>query len=260
MKPIRIAQISDTHLGQDSSYQLLGMDTDFSLGEVLRLCATSASPTDLILLSGDISNDGYLQAYQRLYDLLGRRDNVVWLPGNHDSVELMKSVCTGRWYRPRVEKGNWQVVSLDSSVPGSSRGTLGADQFDFLEQVLQKHPDLYTLIALHHHVLPVGSLWLDEQLLSNQQRLFELISGYPQVKAITSGHVHQSTDTLRGGVRVLTSPSTCVQFAPNSREFVVSEEAPGLRWLELYPDGTIETSVERVEDVEFHIDVTAKGY
>ncbi len=260
MKPIRIAQISDTHLGQDTSYKLLGMDTDFSLSEVLKLCASSASPADLILLSGDISNNGYQEAYRRLYELLEQRDNVVWLPGNHDSVELMKSVCFERWYRPRVAIGNWQIVSLDSSVPGSSRGTLADAQIEFLEETLQLHPDLYTLIALHHHVLPVGSTWLDEQLLSNQQRLFEVISAYPQVRAITSGHVHQSTDTLKDGVRVLTSPSTCIQFAPNSREFVVSEEAPGLRWLELYPDGAIETSVERVEDVEFHIDVTAKGY
>lgn len=260
MKPIRIAQISDTHLGQTASYQLLGMDTDFSLRQVLKLFATSEQQAELVLLSGDISNNGYQQAYQRLYQLLEKRDNVVWLPGNHDCVKLMKSVCAERWFRPRIEIGNWQIVSLDSSVPGSSKGALSAEQIAFLEGVLQAHPDLYTLIALHHHVLPVGSNWLDEQLLANQQVLFDLISACPQVKAITSGHVHQATDIVKNGVRVLTAPSTCIQFAPNSPEFLVSTEAPGLRWLELYPDGSLQTRVERVQDVEFHIDLSAKGY
>ncbi|HCS27084.1 MAG TPA: 3',5'-cyclic-AMP phosphodiesterase [Spongiibacteraceae bacterium] len=260
MKPIRIAQISDTHLGQTDSYQLLGMDTDYSLRQVLKLFDQSGQHAELILLSGDISNNGYQQAYQRLYHLLEARDNVVWLPGNHDSVNLMKTVCAERWFRPRIVVGNWQIISLDSSVPGSSKGSLGADQITFLEDALQAHPDLYTLIALHHHVLPVGSDWLDEQLLSNQQAFFDLISAYPQVKAVTSGHVHQATDREKNGVRVLTAPSTCIQFAPNSPEFLVSTEAPGLRWLELYPDGSLQTRVERVQDVEFHIDLSAKGY
>lgn len=260
MQPIRIAQISDTHLGQQPGYQLLGMDTDVSLRHVLDLCDASARAPDLLLLSGDISNNGYEAAYRRLYEWLGGRRDVVWLPGNHDNVALMKRVCGERWFRPRIELGNWQVLSLDSSVPGDSRGTLGGDQLAFLEQQLEQYPHLHSLVALHHHVLPVGSAWLDEQQLSNQQAFFDLLSLYPRVQAVVSGHVHQPSDRLFESIRVLTAPSTCVQFAPRSAEFQVSTEAPGLRWLDLYPDGSVDTSVERVRDVEFRIDVTARGY
>lgn len=260
MQPIRIAQISDTHLGQQPGYQLLGMDTDASFQHVLDLCDASERSPDLLLLSGDISNNGYEAAYHRLYKWLGARQNVVWLPGNHDNVTLMRRVCGERWFRPRVELGNWQILSLDSSVPGEARGTLGDDQLAFLDQQLQQHADLYSLIALHHHVLPVGAAWLDEQLLSNQQAFFDVLSTYPQARAVVSGHVHQTSDKVFNGIRVLTSPSTCVQFAPNSDEFLVCTEAPGLRWLDLYPDGTVDTSVERVSNVEFRIDLTARGY
>jgi len=259
MQPIRILQLSDTHLGQTPGYELLGMDTDHSMMQVLRL-AESLSEPDIYLFSGDISNNGYAEAYDRLYWVLDGRSNVVWLPGNHDSVEAMQAACGGSWYRPRLDLGDWQLISLDSSVPHTPRGTLAQSQLDFLREHLDANPSKHTLVALHHHVLPVGCDWLDEQLLSNQAEFLELVSAYPQVKAVTSGHVHQARDVEYLGTRFLTSPSTCIQFAQHSADFLVSSEAPGLRWLELYPDGRIETGIQRVADVHFQIDLAAKGY
>ena len=259
MKPLRITQLSDTHLGKLPGYQLLGLDTDYSFSQVMRLADTLPAPS-LYLLSGDISNNGYREAYQRVFDRFAGRDNVVWLPGNHDNVPAMQSICDMRWYRPRVDLGAWQLLSLDSSVPGTPRGTLADDQFTFLDEQLSQHPDQHALVALHHHVLPVGSEWLDEQLLSNCDELITLLNRYPQVKAVTSGHVHQEMDALRDGVRYFTSPSTCIQFAQSSPGFMISDEAPGLRWFDLYDDGRLETGVERVLDVAFSIDLAAKGY
>jgi Icc protein len=57
------------------------------------------------------------------------------------------------------------------------------------------------------------------------------------------GHVHQASDHLRNGIRLMSTPSTCSQFRPNSDDFAVDERPPGYRWLELYPDGTIETEI-----------------
>ena len=65
---------------------------------------------------------------------------------------------------------------------------------------------------------------------------------------------------MRKGVSLLASPSTCVQFAPGSEEFKVGNESPGYRWLQLYPDGRLETGVSRVTGIEFVIDYTVKGY
>ncbi|NJR64597.1 MAG: 3',5'-cyclic-AMP phosphodiesterase, partial [Leptolyngbyaceae cyanobacterium CRU_2_3] len=43
------------------------------------------------------------------------------------------------------------------------------------------------------------------------------------------------------------TPSTCVQFSPNSDEFAIDPEGqPGWRLLTLYPDGRYETVVQRV--------------
>jgi Icc protein len=72
--------------------------------------------------------------------------------------------------------------------------------------------------------------------------------------------VHQQIDWLRNGVNLMASPSTCVQFAPGSERFRADDLAPGYRWLDLHPDGRIDTGVLRVEGVHFHVDLESGGY
>jgi Icc protein len=62
------------------------------------------------------------------------------------------------------------------------------------------------------------------------------------------GHVHQSFDRRRHGVRLLGTPSTCAQFLPLSNEFAVDARPPAYRRLILRCDGTIETEVVWVEE------------
>jgi 3',5'-cyclic-AMP phosphodiesterase len=60
------------------------------------------------------------------------------------------------------------------------------------------------------------------------------------------GHVHQQHDSLRRGVRMLATPSTCAQFLPHSEQFAIDAAPPGYRCLSLHADGRIETEVRRV--------------
>jgi 3',5'-cyclic-AMP phosphodiesterase len=46
---------------------------------------------------------------------------------------------------------------------------------------------------------------------------------------------------MHGTVRLMTTPSTCAQFAPGSAKFTIDPRPPGYRWLTLHPGGTIET-------------------
>ena len=108
--------------------------------------------------------------------------------------------------------------------------------------------------------MPIDCAWIDAQAVDNAERFWATLSEFPQVRAVLSGHVHQHTETQRGAVRVLTSPSTCVQFAPHSDDFRVDNEPPGYRWLDLHADGRIETGIERAVDIDFQVDLTASGY
>jgi Icc protein len=102
------------------------------------------------------------------------------------------------------------------------------------------------LIVLHHPPVDCGSQWLDAQQLSDGERFWAILAQHPNVKAVVCGHIHQEMDCRQQGVRLLASPSTCVQFAPQSRHFKIDAQAPGYRWLTLQPDGTLTTGVVRL--------------
>src|SRR3546814_9659808 len=96
--------------------------------------------------------------------------------------------------------------------------------------------------------------------LRNPDALFAVLDRFPQVRAVLWGHVHQEVDQVRDGVRLLASPSTCIQFEPGSEDFAVGTQAPGYRWLRLLPDGGLETGVERVVGFAFTPDYGSNGY
>jgi Icc protein len=96
--------------------------------------------------------------------------------------------------------------------------------------------------------------------LRNPEALFTVLDRFPQVRAVLWGHVHQEFDQLRDGVRLMATPSTCIQFAPNSVDFGLDELAPGYRWLRLHDDGQIETGVSRIASDLFDVDINGAGY
>ena len=129
-----------------------------------------------------------------------------------------------------------------------------------MQQALQASTGKHVLIALHHQPVPVGSAWLDQQIVGNAAEFFKVVDQFTNVQAIIWGHVHQVFETRRNGVQLMSVPSTCVQFLPNSKDFAVDKTSPGYRWLDLHADGTIGTGVSRVTGVDFVVDYSVKGY
>ncbi len=259
---LKVLQLTDTHLTASKDGHLLGMQTSHSLDCVLDLVTLRHTDIDLVLITGDLSQDGTAASYELLGQHLQRLDAPsCWLPGNHDDAANMDSVDAPGREKARVVKGkHWQIVLLNSQVPGKVYGELAADQLQLLEQSLQQSPQLHTLITFHHHPKPMGSRWIDNIGIRNCDELLAIVERYDNAKCLLWGHVHQSSDEVINGVRYLSSPSTCVQFEPNSEDFSVDRKGPGYRWLVLNPDGSIDTEVQRVENVEFEVDYSVKGY
>lgn len=262
---VDVLQITDTHLGVEPNTPLLSMDTDDSLLAVLDLAGKVLPAPALMLATGDLSDQGALNAYFRLRDYTRSVcQHQFWLLGNHDHAETLRRATDDNkdLIRNDIRVGAWQIVMLNSQIPGQVGGRLGPRQLALLEEALQAGADagLNTLVCLHHQPEPVGSAWIDSQAVLDADEMFTVIEQYPNAKAVLWGHVHQEVDYLRKSVRMLATPSTCIQFARHSDDFKVDDLPPGFRHLQLLPDGSINTQVYRVTDRSFTVDLGSSGY
>ena len=258
----KFIQITDCHLFADKQGKLLGMDTQASLDAVLQRLQQEQSHFDFYLCTGDLSQDGSVAAYQYLHNQLKQTGKPqYWIPGNHDHrSNMLKVVSDKQEMLSVVKKGPWQIILLDSQVPGSVGGNFADSQLALLKNALETDKTSHALITMHHHPKPMNCQWLDPQQIQNSQVFLDLIAQYDNVRVVLWGHVHQDTDTNIDGVRFISTPSTCVQFTPKSDDFDVDKQGPGYRWVELNDNGSINTAVSRINDIDFEIDYTVKGY
>ncbi|MGF1697699.1 3',5'-cyclic-AMP phosphodiesterase [Vibrio lamellibrachiae] len=262
--PIKLLQITDTHLFAPVDGSLLSVNTLESFQAVVAMVKQSAVKFEAILATGDISQDHSVESYQHFANgIAPLKQPCYWLPGNHDYKPNMGTVFPSVQIE-HIEHTfigeHWQVIMLDSQVVGKPHGRLSDRQLNLLDQKLSENPNRHTLVLLHHHPILVGSAWLDQHTLKDSEQLWQILDKHQNVKAILCGHVHQDMDKEVNGVRVIATPSTCIQFKPNSDDFALDRCSPGWRELDLHADGQLVTKVQRLPNDSFLPDFTAGGY
>lgn len=259
---IEVLHITDCHLTKEPGGELLGVNTRDSLDAVLNLIKQQHPAPDYLIATGDLAQDGSVEAYQYLQDRLNDWSCLKsWFPGNHDRRANMAAVVAATGELTKVHCiGAWQFVLLDSLVEGKVHGELSAQELALLETALSQRPDLHTLVCLHHHPVSIDSQWLDNIALKNSAEFMAIVAKHSNVKAVLWGHIHQQVDRQLGQLQLMATPSTCIQFLPRSQGFAVDNIAPGYRILRLFADGRIETRVYRADDFEFELDMKSTGY
>jgi len=248
-----LLHFSDSHLFADRLGVLKGIRPYDSHKAVLAHAVTRYPNVSGIVLGGDIAQDGAASTYGYVAEMMQAWDAPVMIsPGNHDNLEILIEsmipvLSQGSGYSDYLYLDSWQVITLSTCCEGAVAGFIAESELLRLQELLEQAPEKHTLIALHHHPVAVGSLWMDAIGLENRERLWEVISHYPQVKAMLCGHIHQVFDVEFNGIRVIGSPSTSVQFVPGRDDFSMDGVSPGYRWIELREDGGIRTGVDRIE-------------
>lgn len=226
MSAIRILHLSDTHFAGDGGRHYGVVDTAQHLRRALSHVAHLTF--DLVVISGDVSQDGSEASYRQVRDAvtpwaLARGARTVFAMGNHDVREAFRAVLgdgqpdaderslpgidLDRPVASVVDQDGWRVVVLDSSVPGAGYGSLGTDQRTFLKETLAAPAAHGTLVVLHHPPLPaqtelLGALSLDE---GGGRELLEIVRG-TDVRLILAGHYHMPIIEIVGGVPVTVAP------------------------------------------------------
>lgn len=258
---VSLVQITDCHIFAQRRARLRGFDTRASFEAVRAAAVARHGPPDLLLATGDLSQDGSAESYRYLaqqFDATGVP--TFWIPGNHDSSENLDRFFTGThiYAARRIVAGEWLILLLDSTLDGRVEGRVCDAQLDFLDASLEQFRGRHALVALHHQAVAAGSEWIDAKGLLNADEFRRRLARHDNARAVLWGHVHQESWHRFDGIEWMSTPSSCVQFAPRSREFAIGSEAPGYRHLALHGDGRLETRVHRLENLDYAVESAAE--
>jgi Icc protein len=229
---------------------MYGIDTEYYFHTVLKHALKSHRNIDLILVTGDLTQTPSSSSYQRIFrELKDANIPCICLPGNHDDWSEMQKILNvdNVSCNKQTTLGNWRIICLNSQKPGEAGGRMAKSELHFLDQEIRENCERDILLAVHHNCLPTGSEWIDTMTIENSNELLSILKQYPQVKAIIHGHIHQERQFAVDNLKILSSPSTCFQFKPKSKDFALDDALPGYRYLYLHPQGEITTEVVRVK-------------
>ena len=230
-----VVQISDTHL-RAAPHTPVDNDPDESLwATVAAVCDIHA---DLVVLTGDLADDGSIAALSRVRELVGRlAAPCVAVAGNHDDGAHVPAVFGST---DTVDLGSWRVLAVESVIPGKDHGAV---DIAALMERLDRLDDRPTLLAIHHP--PISPSTHPMFQLDGAEQMLTELRARPHVRAVVSGHLHQAFDCLDGDLRVCGAPSTYYAIEHDGSDFRLDTDGiVGAQVLTLGDDGSF--SCERV--------------
>jgi Icc protein len=244
---MRILHLSDCHIPRATGPGAGpgGTDPRAILAGLLADCAEIPG-IDLVVVSGDVANDGSPEGYAAALDLIGgfaaaRGIPQVYCTGNHDERDAFAAVLGTGHRDPSArdagrlagavpgeraavsEVAGYRVITLDSLLPGEVYGLISTPQLAWLSRMLADPAPAGSVVVLHHP--PIG-LSRDPQSwagLRNAADLGTAIAG-SDVQAVLCGHFHSQLAGQLAGVPVWAGPAVVTRIdltAPDGIDRVV---------------------------------------
>ncbi len=213
-----VIQLSDLHITGEGD--LFGkVDTLHSLKTILDRIE-KAGACDALVLSGDLTDKGEPEAYQRLrevVDAFSRRAEVpvLYLPGNHDDRSTFRShILDLEGDDDKSDQvllvDGLRIIGLDSTADEGHHGELSDEQLDWLQRELSEAAPLGTIVVLHHPPIPGPIEVINLLGLRDPHRLGDVVAD-SDVKMILAGHTHHASAGQLAGVPVWVATATAYQ-------------------------------------------------
>lgn len=217
-----IAQLSDPHIRPaDTLYQGL-VDSNAQFRTAIRQVNALDPQPDLVLLSGDLVDEGTTTEYDMARRLL--RDlqaPLLVIPGNHDDREKFRTAFADHAYLPESgplhfvadDLGPVRVIGFDVTQPGLHHGAIDDAAAAWLEAALAREPQRPTIVMMHQPPFISGIPYIDPYRCFDEARLATILARYPAVERVTCGHIHRFMQLRFGGTALCTAPSTTTAIA-----------------------------------------------
>lgn len=259
-----IAQLTDIHIGFEPEARPEELNRQ-RFRAVLDRLRKQPNSVDLLLLTGDITDRGDRESFEKTADLVGQLDMPIKaLVGNHDTREELlnafpdtETTDDGFIQSAWVQEG-LLVILLDTLETGRHGGAFCEARADWLKGVLSDNPDVPAVIFMHHPPVVSGIEWMDpcpgDQWLA---RLGQALAGHEErVEAIHCGHLHRQLVSRFQGIPVSVTPSVAPLVSmdlrpissekPDSRALITTE--PPTYALHRWESGSLASHYERVSD------------
>lgn len=240
-----IAQISDFHLKPGGGLAYNTADTASLLKKVVSHINRLRPAPDVIIITGDIADDGEPGSYRLAKKLLSPLEMPIFLvPGNHDQKDNLAAAFPEHAYLAQrleatnnsyvcysIEGYSVRLIGLDTVTPGLHGGGLGPNRLSWLDQTLAERPDIPTLIFMHHPPFASGIGHMDLEPFRGRRKLASVIRKHAQVDRITCGHIHRPITRRFGGIVATVCPGVGMQIGLDLRPQAPSgfnDEPPAL--------------------------------
>jgi len=224
-----IAQLSDPHVRPDGVLYQGVVDSNAQFAAAVAHVNGFDPRPALVLLSGDLVDQGHADEYAMLARLLAQLDvPFLAIPGNHDEREAFRRAFAGASWLPTSGPihyasacGPLRVVALDVTVPGSHHGVASAESMAWLDETLGAEPARPTILMMHQPPFDTGIPYMDLYSCREGERLAQVLGRHRQVERVVCGHVHRFMQVRFGGTMLCTAPSTttaiALQLRPDAR-------------------------------------------
>jgi Icc protein len=238
---VMVVQLSDTHL--------VGLEPDPGdpnspdAGVRGTVAALGDRRPDLVLLTGDVADDGSVDGCRRLRGLVEQLGApILATSGNHD---LVASVAEVFGPSDSAEVGNWRILMVDTAIPGRDDGAVDVEALRSRLDAVDARP---TLIAMHHP--PVSPSTHEMFHLDGATELIEACAARPHVRGIVTGHLHEAFERTAGDVAVVGCPSSFYAIVHDGDTYRLDPDGlVGAQLLHLGDDGTLTWDrVRRLDD------------
>ena len=181
-----VVHISDLHAGSISFQEDLLLQSVDIINDMA---------PDATIITGDLTENGYYIEMEQAADYIEMiKSPLMVVPGNHDARHVgdqgFRELIRNR-YGCHLEIGGIKIRGLDSSEPDLNYGKVGRAQQAWMENQLDdaSSTDMQTIIALHHHIIPVPRTGRERNVLSDAGDILNSLIE-KDADLVLSGHKH----------------------------------------------------------------------